>query len=220
LVQARFQSEQLTADRSNFWKVVERTVPRKLSLFSENELRDCQDYFSKVQSDPTVSPNELIMAAERLTLIRSEIDVRHGDANYRRTQRLAWWAIGLAMMSLGGGIAFAITQILRNEPTRENWPVGAQTLTVATAMAVEAPTPTPEFAQSPDPSSDASLAPQDAIPELTSTPTPTPKVRPRTKHRSQRQTVKKPNSNVRVGKFFRSLFQPKPTQSPSAVRRR
>ncbi|MGE5213528.1 MAG: hypothetical protein ACM3NN_07545 [Nitrospirota bacterium] len=78
-----FQNEQLTADRPNFWKVVERTKPSKLYLFSESELRDCQDYFSHMQSDPTIPPNELIMAAERLTLIRSEIDVRHGDANYR-----------------------------------------------------------------------------------------------------------------------------------------
>ena len=92
-----FQNEQLTADRSNFWKVLERTNPSKLYLFSESELRDCQDYFSKVQSDPTVPANELIMAAERLILIRSEVDVRHGDANYRRAQRLAWSAIGLAM---------------------------------------------------------------------------------------------------------------------------
>lgn len=74
--------------------------PASFYLFSESELRDCQDYFSKVQSDPTVPPNELIMAAERLTLLRSEVDVRHGDANYRRAQRLAWSAIGLAMISL------------------------------------------------------------------------------------------------------------------------
>jgi hypothetical protein len=74
LVDARSPNGQVTADRPNFWKLVERTNPGKLHLFSENELRDCQDYFSKMQSDPAVPPNELIMAAERLTLIRSEID--------------------------------------------------------------------------------------------------------------------------------------------------
>ena len=116
------QNEQLTADRSNFWKVVDRTKPGKLYLFSESELRDCQDYFLKVQSDPTVRANELIMAAERLTLIRSEIDVRHGDAKYRQAQRLAWWAIGLATVSLTGAIAFAVAQFLTKPPTRENWP--------------------------------------------------------------------------------------------------
>lgn len=114
------QNEQLTADRSNFWKVVDRTKPGKLYLFSESELRDCQDYFLKVQSDPTVPPNELIMAAERLTLIRSEIDVRHGDAKYRQAQRLAWWAIGLATVSLTGAIAFAVAQFLTKPPSREN----------------------------------------------------------------------------------------------------
>ena len=116
------QNGQPTADRSNFWKVVDRTKPSKLYLFSESELRDCQDYFLKVQSDPTVPPNEPIMAAERLTLIRSEIDVRHGDAKYRQAQRLAWWAIGLATVSLTGAIAFAVAQFLTKPPTRENWP--------------------------------------------------------------------------------------------------
>ena len=112
---ARLQNEQLTADRSNFWKVVDRTKPGKLYLFSESELRDCQDYFLKVQSDPTVPPNELIMAAERLTLIRSEIDVRHGDAKYRQAQRLAWCAIGLATVSLTGAIAFAVAQFSHSQ---------------------------------------------------------------------------------------------------------
>jgi hypothetical protein len=105
-VDARLQNDQFKADRSNFWKVFDRTQPSKLHLFSESELRDCQDYFFKVQSDSTVPPNELIMAAERLTLIRSEIDGRHGDAKYRRAQRLAWWAIALAMVSLTGPNCF------------------------------------------------------------------------------------------------------------------
>ena len=146
---ARLQNEQLTADRSNFWKVVDRTKPGKLYLFSESELRDCQDYFLKVQSDPTVPPNELIMAAERLTLIRSEIDVRHGDAKYRQAQRLAWWAIGLATVSLTGAIAFAVAQFLTKPPTRENWPADMGTSTVTTAIAREMPTPTPDSGTEP-----------------------------------------------------------------------
>lgn len=145
------QNEQLTADRSNFWKVVDRTKPGKLYLFSESELRDCQDYFLKVQSDPTVPPNELIMAAERLTLIRSEIDVRHGDAKYRQAQRLAWWAIGLATVSLTGAIAFAVAQFLTKPPTRENWPADMGASTVTTAIAREMPTPAPVSTPSPRP---------------------------------------------------------------------
>jgi hypothetical protein len=121
-VDARLQNEQLTADRSNFWKLVDRTKPGKLYLFSENELRDCQDYFLKAQSDHTVPANELIMAAERLTLIRSEIDGRRGDAKFRRAQRLAWWAIALALVSLAGAIAFAVAQFVTKPPTPASWP--------------------------------------------------------------------------------------------------
>src|SRR5215831_8831155 len=191
-------------DRSNFGRVVERTRPSKLYLFSENELRDCQDYFLKVQSDPTVPANELIMAAERLTLIRSEIDVRHGDANYRRTQRLAWWAIGLAMVSLTGAIAFGVAQFLAKQPTRENWPADLETPTVSAAMAVEVPTSTPESAQPQNPTPEGTLPPVYAIAAPTSTPTATATRRPRTRHRSRRQSVRKADSRGPVEEFFRS----------------
>jgi hypothetical protein len=204
-VGARVQDEQLKADRSNFWKVVDRTKPSKLYLFSENELRDCQDYFLKVQSDPTVPANELIMAAERLTLIRSEIDVRHGDANYRRTQRLAWWAIGLAMVSLTGAIAFGVAQFLAKQPTRENWPADLETPTVSAAMAVEVPTSTPESVQPPNPTPEGTLPPVYAIAAPTSAPTATATRRPRTKHQSRHQSVRKADSSGRVEGFFRWL---------------
>jgi len=88
-VDARSLDKQLTADRSNFWKVVDLTKPSKLYLFSENELRDCQDYFLEVQSDPSAPGNEFVTAAEQLTLIRSEIDRRRADAKYRRARPLA-----------------------------------------------------------------------------------------------------------------------------------
>jgi hypothetical protein len=81
------------ADRSNFWKMVDRTKPSKLRVFAENELQDCEDYFLEIQSDSTLPPNEIITASERLALIRSEIDLRHSDAKHRQTQRLARWAI-------------------------------------------------------------------------------------------------------------------------------
>ena len=132
------------------------------------------------------------MGAERLTLIRSESDVRHGDAKYRQAQRLAWWAIGLATVSLTGAIAFAVAQFLTKPPTRENWPADMG----------------------------ATLAPVYAIVAPTSTPTATAKGSPRTKHRSQRRTAKKADSHGPVERFFRSLLPPRPTQTPSAVRRR
>jgi hypothetical protein len=52
----------------------------------------------EIQSDSTLPPNEIITASERLTLIRSEIDLRHGDASHGQTQRLARWAIGVGMV--------------------------------------------------------------------------------------------------------------------------
>ena len=41
------------ADRSNFWKMVDRTKPSKLRAFAESELRDCQEYFLEIQCDST-----------------------------------------------------------------------------------------------------------------------------------------------------------------------
>ena len=69
--------------------MVDLTKPSKLYLISENELRDCQDYFLEVQSDPSAPGNEFVTAAEQLTLIRSEIDRRRADAKYRRARPLA-----------------------------------------------------------------------------------------------------------------------------------
>ena len=57
--------------------MVDRTKPTKLRVFAESELRDCEDYFLESQSDPMLPPNEIITASERLSLIRSEIDLRH-----------------------------------------------------------------------------------------------------------------------------------------------
>ena len=216
---ARSPNGQVTADRPNFWKLVQRTNPSKLHLFSENELRDCQDYFSKMQSDPAVPPNELIMAAERLTLIRSEIDGRHGDANYRRAQRLARWAIGVAMISLAVAVAFGIALFLPKQRTHENWSADPQGLPVSAAMGVEVPSSTPDATAQPNPTPDVTLPPVYAMAEPTSTPTGTAKSRPRSRQRSRGQSVRKPDSNRRVEDFFRSLFRAKPTQTPSRVRR-
>jgi hypothetical protein len=124
------------------------------------------------------------------------------------------------MISLAGAIGFGAAQILTKQPSRDDWPVDMETSTVSTAMAAEVPTSTPEVTHSPNPTPDVTLPPVFAIAASTSTPTPTTTRQPRTKHRSQRQSVKKTDSNLRVEDFFRSLFQPKVTQTPSAVRRR
>jgi hypothetical protein len=200
------------------WSIV--PSPASCTSFPRANSGICQDYFLKVQSDSTVPPNELIMAAERLTLIRSEIDGRHGDAKYRRAQRLAWWAIALAMVSLTGAIAFAVAQFLTKPPTRESWPADLGTSTVTAAMAMKMATPTPEPTRPPSPTPEVTLAPVYAIAASTSTPTATATRRPRTKHRTRRQSMRKADSRRPVGEFFRSLFPPRPTQTPSLRRRR
>jgi hypothetical protein len=221
-VDARLPDKQLTADRSNFWKVVDRTKPSKLYIFSENELRDCQDYFLKAQSDPSAPGNELLTAAEQLTLIRSEIDRRHGDAKYRRTQRLAWWAIGLAGVSTTCAIGLGVAQFLTRQQSREHWPADMGTPSFTPALVMEMTTPTPEPTRQPSPTPDVTLAPVFTIEAPTSTPIAkaTATARSRTKHRSRRQSTRKADSRGPVEKFFRSLFPARPTQTPSAARRR
>src|SRR4029077_6283157 len=135
----------IMADRSNFWKMVSRTKPGKLGVFPESELRDCEDYFLEIQSDSTLPPNEIITASERLTLIRSEINLRHSDAKHRQTQRLARWAIAVGLVSVAFAIISGVAQCLANKPTPENWPAAIGTPAVATPTPMELPSPTPEL---------------------------------------------------------------------------
>ena len=139
------------ADRSSFWKMAGRTKPDKLRVFAESELRDCEDYFLEIQSDPTLPPNEIITASERLALIRSEIDLRHSDAKHRQTQRLARWAIAFGMVSMAAAITSGVAQFFAHKPTRETWPATIGAPIVATPNARELPTPTQEpFSDFPD----------------------------------------------------------------------
>ncbi len=167
-------------DRSDFWKMVDRTKSSKLRAFPESELRDCEDYFLEKQSDSTLPSNEMITASERLTLIRSEIDLRHGDAKHRQTQRLARWAIGVAMVSVAVAIISGVAQCLANKPTRETWPVAIGTPTVATRTPMGLQTATPEL----------TATPPTATPELTAAPTPrrTPTEQRRKKRRTRPET--------------------------------
>jgi hypothetical protein len=230
----------LEDNRSNFWKMVDRTKPGKLGVFSESELRDCQDYFAKLQSDSSVPLNEITIASERLTLIRSEIDGRHGDARHRRTQRLACWAIGLATIALTVAIGFGVAQFLAHRPIRENQPanIGTSPITPPTPMetptvaqestvtqeqtVAQEPTTTP-VSPTPEPTVFAPVyagtAPT-STPTATAEPTSKPKAtaKPRKKPASRRRTKRKAEPRIRVEEFFRSFLQPKPAKSPSAVR--
>src|SRR5262249_60805300 len=106
------------ADRSDFWKMVDRTKPSKLRVFAQNELRVWEDYFLEIQSDSTLPPHEIITASERLTLLRSKIDLRQNDAPHEQTKRLPRWPIAdgiLVMSSLAVTVMFG----LANRPTPE-----------------------------------------------------------------------------------------------------
>src|SRR2546421_2015606 len=160
------------ADRSNFWKMVDRTKPSRLRVFAATELRDCEDYFLEIQSNPTLPPNEIITASERLALIRSEIDIRHSDAKHRQTQRLARWAIAFGMVSMAAAITSGVAQFFAHKPTHETLLVTGEPI-VATPSAKELLTPTQELtATSPTAMLELAAAPSTVTPELTLTPPP------------------------------------------------
>jgi len=225
-------------DRSNFWKMVDRTKPGKLGVFPESELRDCEDYFLEIQSGSTLPPNEIITASERLALIRSEIDLRHSDAKHRQTQRLARWAIAFGMLSLAVAIASVVVQFLARKPTHETLLATGEPI-VATPSARELLTPTQELtatspAAMPELSAasltampEVSAAPSTATPELTPAPTPrgTPAdikpeyveetTRPPKKRQAQKFTpIKAPQAAGRPGTMSISTAKPLATYAP------
>src|SRR4029077_9180905 len=179
------------ADRSNFWKMVDSTKPSQLRVFGEKELLDCQDYFLEIQSDSTVPTDEFITASERLTLICSEIAIRHSDAKHQQTQRLTRWAIAFGIVSATAVIVFAIAQYVANRLPRENSPATIETRIVATPTSTASPS-SAEKAASPaaietpivaTPTSTASPSPAEkaASPAAIETPivaTPTPTASP------------------------------------------
>ena len=200
-------------DRSNFWQMVDRTKPIKLRVFGDTELGDCLDYFSEIQADSTLPPNETLAASERLTLIRSEMDLRHADARHRRTQRLAGWAITVGMVSIVVAVTSAVVQYFVHKPTAASWPAATETPILATPIASPTATPAPL------------AVPQIAMPDPVATPTvpdlttPTPKStapeQRRKKRRTQSETKKKKDQDGSVEQLLRSLFRPKPTPRPN-----
>jgi hypothetical protein len=151
------------ADRSNFWKMVERTKPSKLRVFAESELGDCEDYFLEIQSDSMLPPNEIITASERLTLIRSEIALRHSDARHEQTQRLVRWAIGIGIVGIFSAVV-AIVFGIANRPTAQHVPAVAIEATQMPAVIPPTPAALPTTTTTPEGSPTMSVV---------STPTPT-----------------------------------------------
>src|SRR5438477_7139008 len=85
-------------DQSEFWKIVEKTKPEKLRALSDEEIRDCQNYFLEIL-DSTLPAYETVTASLRLILLRGEIDLRRSDVRHRQTQRLLRWAIRIGILS-------------------------------------------------------------------------------------------------------------------------
>src|SRR4026207_709035 len=177
-------------DRSDFWKMVDRTKPSKLRVFAESELRDCQDYFVEIQSDSTLPPNEIITASERLALIRSEIDLRHSDARHEQTQRLARRAIGVGIVGIFSAVV-AIVFGIANRPTPQHVPAVATEATQTPA--VIPPTPAALPTTTPTPAASPTMS-------VVSTPTPTTQQKKTRRTRHKRPTP--PPS------FWHRLFKP------------
>jgi hypothetical protein len=188
------------ADRSNFWKIVDRTKPSKLRDFAESELRDCQDYFLEIQSDSTLPPTELITASERLALIRSEIDLRHSDAKHGQTQRLARWAIGIGIVGI-----FSAVVAIANRPTPQHVPAAATE--AAQTPAVIPPTPATLPMTTPTPAALLTTTPTPAAsPTMYVVSTRTPTTQQKKTRRTRRKRPTPPPS------FWDRLFKAKSTR--------
>jgi hypothetical protein len=202
----------IMVDRSNFWQMVDRTKPSRLRVFGDSELADCLDYFAEIQSDSNLPPNESLTASERLTLIRSEMDLRHADARHRRTQRLASWAIAVGLMSIVAAVTSGVAQYFIHKPRANSWPV-AESPVFDTPRPIESPTATPAITATPQ-STAPGLVVAPTVPTVaTPTPKPTASEQRRKKRRARPETKTKTN-RASIEEILRSLVRPKPTPKP------
>jgi hypothetical protein len=113
------------ADRSQFWQNVDATKPDKLSRLSLRQLRNYQNYFLEVQTDydPALPPHEAMVASERLTLLRSEIELKRGKRRNTETvqerrhkQQIRWMKIGAGVAVVGILITIFITLCHTSSP--------------------------------------------------------------------------------------------------------
>ena len=146
----------MAVDRDLFWIKVDETKPDKLAGFSPQKLREYQNYFLEVQVDPTLPPHELAAASERLTLLRSEFDLRSCRRQRRETQMLA--GIGIALAIVG----FFVGQCRDRANTHLATPPQPRT---NAALPTPSTTPAPQPTSTPVPT--VSVTPS-------ATPTPTP----------------------------------------------
>jgi hypothetical protein len=193
------------ADRSNFWKMVDRTKPSKLHVFAKSELRECEDYFLEIQSDSTLSPNEIITALERLILIRSEIDLRHSDARHEQTQRLARSAIGVGIVGIFSAVV-AIVFGIANRPTPRHVPAAATEASQMTAVIPPTPAALPTTTPTP-----AALLRTTPVPAASPTMSVVSTRTPTTQQKKTRRTRRKSPTPTPPPSFWDRLFKPKAT---------
>jgi hypothetical protein len=191
------------AVRSNYWEMVNRTMPSKLRVFTKSELRECEDYFSKIQSDSTLLPNEITTASERLTLIRSEIDLRHSDARHDQTQRLARWAIGVGIIGIFSAVV-AIVFGIANRPTSQYVPAAVTETSQMTAVIPPTPEALPTITLTPAALLTTTPVPA-ASPTMSVVRTGTPTTQRKKTRRGRRSRPTRPPS------FWDRLFKPKST---------
>jgi hypothetical protein len=193
-------------DQSEFWKIVEKTKPEKLRALSDEEIRDCQNYFLEIL-DSTLPAYETVTASLRLILLRGEIDLRRSDVRHRQTQRLLRWAIRIGILS-AVVILSAIVAIvfgIANRPTPERVPAAA---TEATEIpAIIPPTPAALPTTTPTPAALATTTPAPAASPTMSvvsrrTPTTQKKKTGRTRRRHPTATPS----------FWHQFFKPKSTR--------
>lgn len=127
-------------DQSEFWKRVEASKPENLGALSDEEIRDCQNYFLEVLNS-TLPALESVTASLRLILLRGEIDLRHNDARHRQTQRLTRWAIRVGILSAIVILSAVVAIVfgIANRPARE--PVSAVAPEATEVTAIISPTP-------------------------------------------------------------------------------
>src|SRR5205809_6158059 len=193
-------------DRSEFWKIVDRTKPEKLRALSDEEIRDCQNYFLEIL-DSTLPAYDSVTAPLRLILLRGEIDLSRSDARNQQTQRLLRWAIRGGILSAVGILSAGVASVLgiANRPTPEGVPAAA---TEATEIpAIIPPTPTALPTTTPTPATLATTTPAPtASPTMSVVRTRTPTTqKKKTGHTRRRRPTPTP-------RFWHQLFQPKLTR--------
>jgi hypothetical protein len=185
--------------------MVDRTKPSQLRVFGDKELRDCQDYFLEIQSDSTVPTDEFITSSERLTLICSEIAIRHSDARHEQTQRLARWAIGVGIVGIFSAVV-AIVFGIANRPTPQH--VLAAATEASQMAAVIPPTPAALPTTTPTP---AALLTTTPVPAASPTMSVVSTRTPTTQQKKTRRTRRKSPTPTSPPRFWDRLFKPKTT---------